>query len=957
VLERTWAGDEQRLTAEEAVQQAVAELSDVEEIADEVGGDLLRDFLTSPEAASCVRLLFVARVHASDATTEELRAAFVRAFERTLPGIDSRHPERLFGALASSAERTLEVATRTGDPAAGHALETVRFRKLSEELAGLRLALESLQRTENDDISAALEWESRFRPQVIARHGTIIPPTFDAVERVPIEDIYVESSFRVPATADALEHVLSSQQLAARIDRTVVLGDPGAGKSTFAQKLAYDLARSAASVPGGALVPLLITLKDYGAAKQDGHVSLLEWIEIVVNSDYATPAPADAIDYLLTAGRAMVIFDGLDELLDTSYRREITADIETFAARYVAAPLLVTSRRVGYDQAPLDPRRFATVQLSELNDAQVEQYSTRWFALRREMTSDERKRMAQDFLRDSAEAAGDLRRNTLMLALLCNIYRGDGYIPRKRPQVYEKCAVMLFERWDRGRRIVVPLEFERHLRPAIQHLAFWIYSDARLRAGVSERELIRSATEFLTDRRFDDEDEARTEAMRFIEFCRGRAWVFSDTGVAPDGEHIYQFTHRTFLEYFAAEHLVRTHRTPADLAAVLRPRIQSGEWDVVAQLAFQLQDDNIDGAGDELLSDLLAHAVGKSADVTLSFAARSLSFLVPRRTTCREVASAVTRRTWSWLTGSVPGDVTMTVSPADTHAALACVDRENFDPVARALAEQTLALLAEHEGVAAAEAALEIAANTDVATWELPTDEASLRWPPACAAAFEAMWPLISRHVADSRSVAYDAFSFGALPLAELACLHPIETLFDSRDFRLYHGYAQGDVVKTILDGQLGGTRSSGAPVGTREELETLGRVLFATEPPWHKRAVVHSGLHHRFEGAELQRIRDPELDGAALFGAFAALAVTAERSWYAAQIDELLVSIEGIGGWIALLQPWLRRRFALDAPKPRAEQLPLDDAMARAVTEWGEARWSAVTGPKAPRLYQVQPS
>jgi hypothetical protein len=674
-------------------------------------------------------------------------------------------------------------------------------------------------------------------------------------------------------------------------------------------------------------------------------------VESVVNTDYSAPAPNGAIPYLLTAGRLVVLFDGLDELLDTSYRQEITADIETFAARFVAAPILVTSRRVGYEQAPLDPRRFEIARLNELDENQVEQYSRLWFGLRRELKEKERERMASDFVRDSAEAADDLRRNTLMLALLCNIYRGDGYIPRRRPQVYEKCAVMLFERWDRGRRIVAPLEFERHLRPAMQHLAYWIYADPSLRGGVTEAALVRSATQFLTERRFEDEDDARQEARKFVEYCRGRAWVFTDTGTTPDGERLYQFTHRTFLEFFAAEHLVRTNRTPADLASLLRPHVHAGEWDVVAQLAFQLQDDNIDGAADDLLIDLLTHAAGEHRDVTLSFAARALSFLVPRRQTCREVAKAVTRRTCEWLASDTADARSPSSMPAETHVALVNADRENLHPVSQALVDEAVSFLVENPNVAAADAALEVACNTDMAMAGRTSNEPRESWDPARITAFEAMWPTLTNYTAASERVAYDAFFFGAIDLDAVARLHSAEALFESRSFRIYGNYIRSAIVDLFLSGQLGQrTRPGGLAIGTREELGSLGRTLLALQPPWSVQEGIHSGLYHQFAGTV--QPRDDILEGSELFGAFATLAFTTERAQNAGDINDTLAGLERGGGWLALLNPWIRRRYVDDEVSPsEVPTLPVDGATADAISRWSEGQWSAMSQSPATEL------
>src|SRR5260370_32663686 len=126
----------------------------------------------------------------------------------------------------------------------------------------------------------------------------------------------------------------------------------------------------------------------------------------------------------------------------------------------------------------------------------------------------------------------------------------------------------------------------------------------------------------------------------FINFCTGRAWVFTDTGTKKEGEKLFQFTHTTFLEYFAASHLARLCRSPQALLKVLRSRITKQEWDVMAQLSFQLQNKKIAGAGDELLMELINHSRKAKINVAwniLSFTSRCLEFIVPRPKVTREI--------------------------------------------------------------------------------------------------------------------------------------------------------------------------------------------------------------------------------------------------------------------------------------------------------------------------------
>jgi|GEM_PF-4115592 len=950
VVEKSWT----RATAidlEEVVREAVKETEpEAEGLAPH--DEEVTQFLMSPEATTLVRLLFVSEVHGSSATTEELRSTFVEVCRRSLPSMPESEAETLFGFIVAASERILEEAAKSGDPEASVAMENIRFRRLSEEIRGLKHSIEALGQTEDADLQAYLEWEGIYRNQVRVRHGTITPPSFDAADRVPVDDIYIETRFRRTGEAEPHEFSLWRDEVVERLDRSVILGDPGAGKSTFAMKLAYDLAGGTIELPGGSLTPLIVSLKDYGAEKATARISLVEWIESVVRTDYTAPAPVGAIPYLLAAGRAVLILDGLDELLDTSYRREVTADIETFSSRYIAAPILVTSRRIGYSQAPLDPRRFDVAYLSELEDDQIRQYVDMWFGLRSELPPRERVEMAENFMRDSSEAARDLRSNTLMLALLCNIYRGGGYIPRQRPQVYEKCAVMLFERWDRGRRIEVSLEFERHLRPAMQHLAYWIYSEPSLHGGVTEAELIRSTTEYLLGRRFDDPDAAREEARRFVEFCRGRAWVFTDTGTTAEGESLYQFAHRTFLEFFTAEHLVRTHATPADLGKVLRPRIWKGEWDVVAELAFQLQDDHVDGAADRLLLELLADSGGdRDRNAALSFAARSLSFLVPGRATCRAVASAVSRHAYEWLM-SIPrtkggrpqlvfDDPSDSASPPSAFRALVNLDRENLDPVAETVMDEMVVALGEDASLMSAEAALEVGPNADMAI--SPESGSFEIWEGIGKDAFERMWPQLEAHLKESNPIIYDGVYFGLLDVDQAVAARSVHGLFDDCRFNL-HGNLRASVAETLLRGALGQeTRFAGQPLGTRAELEQLGTFLFGAEPPWARTGVTQNGWEANFAPGSITAL-DPDLEGYALFGAFALLAVASEHIGDINGLNTMAQGLRSSKGWPRILLPWIARRHALkidEAPSP----LPMPDNLREKVEAWSEHQWGTVAG------------
>jgi hypothetical protein len=431
---------------------------------------------------------------------------------------------------------------------------------------------------------------TRYRHHVIDQHGKLEPPDFDRRRRVPIADIYVPTTIaedlspeRAGNSRSAKGSSLTVYDLAGRLDRSVLLGDPGGGKTTAANVLMHHFAQSAAGC-----IPFLVTLRDY-AAKDPPERSVVGHVEHILETLYQCPAPPGLVDLLLLTGRAVVIFDGLDELLDTARRADVTTRVERFCAEYPLTPVLITSRVVGYDQARLDDRQFICFRLGKLADEQVGEFARKWFAQDREMGSAEADTWTEAFLAESA-AAEDLRTNPLMLSLLCILYRGEGSLPRDRAEVYEQCAMLMFRRWDARRHIHQDLRAGHLLEPALRHLAWWLFTRDDAQSAVTERELVNATARFLADRGFESEDAAADAAREFVEFCRGRMWVFSDAGTTASGERLYAFTHRTFLEYFAAAQLAYDSDTPEQLSDTIRPHIAVEEWWAVAELAMQIKD-------------------------------------------------------------------------------------------------------------------------------------------------------------------------------------------------------------------------------------------------------------------------------------------------------------------------------------------------------------------------------
>jgi hypothetical protein len=599
--------------------------------------DRLATFLRADDVQAVLHELLAARLtDAPEADVERIRDVFDMALSVELPEL-VRAGRDLFSYYD---EQICELTARLegAEPAV---LAQIRAEALSARMIAILAAIErhaaslSSPRSSRDEIA----FLKAYRRHVVGHHGLIDPPDFEHRLRVPIAELYVPPVVTQLIDTEPPEkpREIGLWALADEIDRTVLLGDPGCGKTTTANVLMHHYASSPEC-----RVPFLVTLREF-AAVDPPERSVAGHIEHKLETFYQCPAPPGLIPRLLVLGAALVVFDGLDELSDTTRRLDLTAIVERFCTEYPLTPVLVTSRAVGYDEARLDDRQFARYRISDFGEEQVSSYVRKWFARQETVDSSGADRSADAFLEESASVP-ELRANPLMLALMCILYRGEGSLPRDRAEVYARCASLLFQKWDARRRIYLEMRAGHLVEPALRHLAWWLFSHSQAQPAVTERELVQETTAFLTGRGFDSADDARQAAEEFVAFCRGRMWVFTDTGTTATGEALYSFTHRTFLEYFAAARLAYERDTPELLAKALAPHVARHEWEVVGELAVQLKDHTSDRGAQRIYTTLLGERRRRSPagrGGILQFLARCLRSVSPPPDTVRSLTRTI----------------------------------------------------------------------------------------------------------------------------------------------------------------------------------------------------------------------------------------------------------------------------------------------------------------------------
>lgn len=563
-----------------------------------------------------------------------------------------------------------------------------------------------------------------------------------ARRKVEYSQLYVPPDLaysRVPAPGSLFEGYgsLSVSELLDLERNLVILGDPGAGKSTLAAKLTHDLAADVYERHRGQ-VPLLLKVRDFSQGIRTDHEPLMHYLHASCRRPRNLLPPPGAIEYLLLNGLGTVIIDGVDELGDSSARESFFDLVQGFVHLYPLARVIVTSRRVGYGEASLDPSLFSTFELRPFDSSQVAEYVVRWFRLDTFGDDNEAEILADGFMQQS-ELASDLRSNALLLSLLCSLYSAVRYIPTNRPEIYNKCANLLFENWDRQRGIEVAHRYESHIRPAVQKMAIHLFRDAQGRQALPRSEWMQFLTSYLQSRRFPNVLDAELAASDFLDFCAGRAWVITDVGSDQFEPH-YGFVHPTFLEYFTAAQLVKERPRPAEVFGKIEPHLGDVSWRMVSQLAVQILNDSFDDGADELIKFMLINHRARARtragqDVYLNFIASLMEVVAPHNDSLED---AVGRIVTASCQVPVAERFTTPTEPAP----------RKYDPVAAVgpVDEPFLALL----GVTMAENAERIASAIARNLWACAAD-------PLAHPSVGPLWVALQQTICDSFEVARTA--------------------------------------------------------------------------------------------------------------------------------------------------------------------------------------------------------
>jgi predicted NACHT family NTPase len=396
--------------------------------------------------------------------------------------------------------------------------------------------------------------------------------------------------------------------------KLMVLGKPGSGKTTFLKYIAIQC--SSGNLLGN-LVPIFITIRDFAEAKNQP--SCLEFIAKVLSSYSITDTQ---ITEVIKQGKALILLDGLDEIIEKDTHRVIK-EIREFSDQYHTNQFVITCRLAAREYMF---EAFTEVEVADFNDKQIQTFVTKWFQAKE---SDTAERFMEQLR--SNPPIRELATNPLLLTLLLLEFEDSGDFPNGRVELYKQGIATLLIKWD-AKRGIVRDQVYRNLsvlrkKDLLSQIALTTFE--RKEFFLKKKDFGHYIAEFirnLPDAQTDPETLLLdSEAvLKLIEVQHGL--------LVERARGIYSFSHLTVQEYFTARRIVKSSEPQALEKALqgLVSHITDKSWREIfvltvgmlqpADYLLQLMKQRIDAllAADEKSQQFLTWASKKSLVIEVS---------------------------------------------------------------------------------------------------------------------------------------------------------------------------------------------------------------------------------------------------------------------------------------------------------------------------------------------------
>jgi len=365
---------------------------------------------------------------------------------------------------------------------------------------------------------------------------------------------------------------VDGERMVNRLDRFIVLGKPGAGKTTYLKFLTLMMLDPGSQIERRRL-PIFITLREWA----DERVPLLDFV--VQQFDICGfPDAQGFVEKMLAEGQCIVLFDGLDEVSSDANQDDIIRQLRNFTDKYAANQFVMSCRVAAYNHWF---ERFTDVEMADFNEEQMETFIRNWFHGEPKVATECWERLK------SSPPLRELASVPLLLTLLCLEYSESNDFPPNRAELYERAIETLLTKWDSSRRIrraevYKQLSIKRK-ESMFARIAFGTFSENEY--FIRERTLAKMIEKYIENLPGFNPADLEPDSRAILQAIAAQHGIFVERA-----KDVFSFAHLTFQEYFTAKYIV-DNQLNGSLEKLVEEHLYDPKWKEVFLLVAGMLDD------------------------------------------------------------------------------------------------------------------------------------------------------------------------------------------------------------------------------------------------------------------------------------------------------------------------------------------------------------------------------
>ncbi|MEM1171008.1 MAG: NACHT domain-containing protein [Cyanobacteria bacterium P01_H01_bin.35] len=351
---------------------------------------------------------------------------------------------------------------------------------------------------------------------------------------------------------EVLEVVEKSESL-------MVLGKPGSGKTTFLKRIAIKCNDNEDNFLSDRL-PIFISLKQLSDDENLDNKNF-DLLDYIFTKEFLGICEKKELEKILICGKALILLDGLDEVVPAKKAKHLAQYIQDFAnsSRYYQNKFIISCRIAAQEYKF---QGFTYIEVADFNEIQVKNFVENWFVAVDSKSPENGMANAQKFLEKTRlpenKQIQELAVTPILLNLACVVFQDRLDFPSKRYKLYEEALDILLGKWDKNRGIT---RYEVYKNLSVLHKKELLtkVATATFETGdyfFESEKVQKLIVEYLQSLSDSNQDKIQLQldseaVLKSLEAQHGL--------LIERANKIYSFSHLIFHEYFTAKFFIENN--------------------------------------------------------------------------------------------------------------------------------------------------------------------------------------------------------------------------------------------------------------------------------------------------------------------------------------------------------------------------------------------------------------